>query len=404
MIYPCERPRVGPNVVELGILELLPPSSTPFIGRSFSDSGLRGPDSLGPVVPDSCNRLEDLREDCRSRLRIIGHQNGGFRSQGHDGVLELIVHSPRAMHPGGDHHEGSGNDRHDDHGKELLADTVGSLAMKLLDLKGHFVGSVMVLHRPAPKVELDDLLSLKTALVEHVGQKHRDLPLGAHQPDRPELDAPGFFPLLGAEPLDVSTGRGKRNVTFLPAALDESLDSGKGRFGRTAKEKVPFVVLSQIGNQLKARVSPLEKQDALGRNQRQERLRLLPLRSVDADHTSGYGKTPENIIGRRNQALRIVTPSFILKAALRIELGSDLPGCWKGVLRSIEGDDRHTVPDIGGIARKEALGKLERFHKDVPEEMVQETLASMGECAAVDLLGIGPKSASPGPLETNHRL
>jgi len=268
--------------------------------------------------------------------------------------------------------------------------------MKLLDLKRHFLTSVMVFHRPAPKVKLDDLLSLKTALVEHVSQKNRNLPLGAHQPDHSELDAPGFLPLFGAEPLNVFVGGGERNVGLLSAALYKCLDSGERRFGRTAKEKVPFVVLSQIGNELKARVSPIEKQDASGRNQRQESLRLLPLRSVDADHTPGYGKTPEDIIRRRNQTLRIVAPSFILKPALRIELGSNLLSCRKVVLRSIDGDDRHTVPDIGGIARKEAIGKLDRSLMDIPEESPGNLLASMGECAAVDLLGIGPKSASPG--------
>lgn len=81
---------------------------------------------------------------------------------------------------------------------------------------------------------------------------------------------------------------------------------------------------------------------------------------------------------------------------MRIELGSDLLGCRQVVPRSIEGDDRHAVPDIGGVARKEAVGKLDRFLKDVLKEGPGDFLASMGECATVDLLGIGPQSASPG--------
>lgn len=271
--------------------------------------------------------------------------------------------------------------------------------MKLLDLMGRFLGSVMVLHRSTPKVELDDLLLLKTAPVEHVGQKHRDLPRGTHQSDHSEQDAAGLFPLLGAEPLNVLVGWGERNVGLLPAALHKSLDGGESRFGRTAEEKVAFVVLSQIGNQLKAWVSSIEKQDASGRNQRQERPRLLPLRSVVAGHTPGHGKTPEDITGRRNRTLGIVTPSFILKAVSRIELGSDLPGCRKVVLRSIESDDRHAVPDMGGIARKEAVGKLDRFLEEIPKNGPGNFLASMGECAAADLLGVGPKSASPGRSE-----
>jgi hypothetical protein len=57
------------------------------------------------------------------------------------------------------------------------------------------------------------------------------------------------------------------------------------------------------------------------------------------------------------------------------------------------------VPDIGGIARKEAVGKLDRFLKDVSEDGPADFLASMSECAAVDLLSIGPESASPGHSE-----
>lgn len=143
------------------------------------------------------------------------------------------------MHPGGDHHERSSDHGHNDHGEEFLADAVWSLAVKLLDLKHHFLTSIVVFNRPAPKIELYDLLSWKTALVEHVSKKHGDLPIGADKPDHSELDASGLLPLLGAEPLQVVVGGGERNVVLLPAAFDKSLDSGKGGPGRTAEEKVP---------------------------------------------------------------------------------------------------------------------------------------------------------------------
>jgi hypothetical protein len=303
------------------------------------------------------------------------------------------------MHPSGDHHEGSGNDRHDDHGKELLANAVGSFAMKFLDLEHHLLSSIMVLHRPAPEVQLDDLLCCKAALVEHVGKKHRDLSTGADQPDHSELDAPRFLPFLRAEPLQVVVGGGKRNIVLLPATTHESLNSGEGGLGRAAEEKVPFVVLSQVGNEIEARVSPIEEQDAPGRHKGQERLRFLPLRSMDADDTPGYGKTPENIIGRGNQTLRVVTSSFILETALRIELVSDLLRCRKVVFGAIEGNDRHGLPDMGGIARIQAVGQIHCFLQDVSEDGPGHFLASLREPAAMHFLGIGPQSATPGRSE-----
>ena len=181
------------------------------------------------------------------------------------------------MHLGGDHHEGSGDDRHDHHGKQLLADAVRGLAMKLLDLQHHFLTSIVIFNCPAAEVQLDDPLSGKAALVEQVGHKHRGLPIGADQSDHPELDAPGALALLGAEPREVVLGGGEGNVVLVSAAFDKRLDRGEGGLGRTSEQKVSFVALSQKGNQIKAGVSPIEEHNAQGRNQGQERLRLLAL-------------------------------------------------------------------------------------------------------------------------------
>jgi hypothetical protein len=120
---------------------------------------------------------------------------------------------------------------------------------------------------------------------------------------------------------------------------------------------------------------------------------------MDADHAPGYGKTPEDIIGRCHQALRVVTSSFILEPTLRIELRSDLLGCRKVILRSIEGNHRHAVPDVGGIARKEAVGQIHGLLQDVSEDGPGHFLASFGEAASVDFLGIRPQSAASGRSE-----
>jgi len=303
------------------------------------------------------------------------------------------------MRSRGDHHEGSSNDRHDHYGKELLTDAVGSLAMKLLDLEHYLFVSVMILNSPTAKVQLDDVLGWEAALVEHVGQKHRDLPLGADQSDHSELDASGFLPLSGAEPREVVVGRGEGNVVVVPAASHKSLDSGEGGLGRTAEQKVSFVVLSQIGNEIKAGISPIEERNASRREQGQERLRLLPLRSMDTDDSPGYGKTPEDIIGGCHQTLRVMAPSLILESTVGIELLADLLGCRKVVFGAINGNNRHAVPEIGGITRKEAVSKLHGLLQDVSEDGPGDFLASLGKAASVDLLGIRPQSATPGRSE-----
>jgi hypothetical protein len=144
----------------------------------------------------------------------------------------------------------------------------------------------------------------------------------------------------------------------VPAAFDKGLDSGEGALGPTAEEKVPLVVLSQVGNEIKAGLSPVEKQNASRRNQGQQSLCLLPLRSVNTDHGPGYGKTPEDIIGGCHQAPRVMAPSLMLKSTVWIELLPDFLGCRKSVLGAINGNNRHAVPEIGEVPRKEAVGKL----------------------------------------------
>ena len=175
------------------------------------------------------------------------------------------------MHPGGQHHEGSCDHGHYDHGEEFLADAVWCFSMKFLDIEYDLFVSVVVFHRPAAEVETDDLLSFKLAFIEHVGEKNGDFPFGADQPDSSQLNAPGFLPFLGAESRKVVVGRGERDEVLRSAFANESLHGREGGFGGTAEEKVALVVLSQEGDEIEAWVSTIEEQNASGRDKGQER-------------------------------------------------------------------------------------------------------------------------------------
>ncbi len=75
--------------------------------------------------------------------------------------------------------------------------------MKLFDLEGDFFTSVVVFNRLAPEIKPDDFLLFEAALIEHVCEERRNLPIGAYQPDHSELEADGFLALPGAESLKV---------------------------------------------------------------------------------------------------------------------------------------------------------------------------------------------------------
>ena len=195
-----------------------------------------------------------------------------------------------------------------------------------------------------------------------------------------------------------------QNKPFLPAAGNEGLDGRKGGLCRTAEQEVPFVVLSEVGNEFIAGVSAIKEQHRSGGNGGQKRLGFLPLRSMDTDHTPGYRKASEHIIGCCDQALGIVTFPFILEAALGIKLGSDRFCCRKVVLGPIEGENRHPMPQKRRIARPEAVGQINRFSQDITEDSPWDFFTSMGETAAVHGISIEPKSAAPCSFEELTRF
>lgn len=125
---------------------------------------------------------------------------------------------------------------------------------------------------------------------------------------------------------------------------------------------------------------------------------------MNTHDASGDGKTPEDIIGRGNQALRIMTTSFMLEATFGIELTSHLVCCRKVVLRAIESDDRHGMPQIRRMTRIEAVGQLHGTLQDVPEKGPANLFAGLSEAAPMDLIGFGPKAASLGSPEEFTRF
>jgi len=83
---------------------------------------------------------------------------------------------------------------------------VGGFTIKSLDLEHNLFAPVVVFDCPTPEIKLDDLFSAENALVEQIGEKHRDRSIRAYELDDPELNALGPFPLLAAEPLEVVAG------------------------------------------------------------------------------------------------------------------------------------------------------------------------------------------------------
>jgi hypothetical protein len=172
----------------------------------------------------------------------------------------------------------------------------------------------------------------------------------------------------------------------------------------TAEQKVPLVVLSEVVNELIAGVSAIEEQHRSGGNGGQKCLGFLPLRSMDTDHTPGYRKAPEHIIGRCDQALGIVTSPFIFETTLRIKFFTDLFCCRKIVLGAIQGENRHPMPKERWVGRPDVVGQVHGLSQDITEDGPWNLLASMCESAAVDGLGIKPKSATPGSFEELTRF
>jgi hypothetical protein len=66
--------------------------------------------------------------------------------------------------------------------------------------------------------------------------------------------------------------------------------------------------------------------------------------------------------------------AFVLETTLRVELLSVFLGCRQIILGAIDGNDRHSMPKIGGVTRPKLVGQLHRIF-----QLTFRTLRAAGE-------------------------
>ena len=346
-----------------------------------------------------------MGEHRKKFLRVAGNEHGGILCQFHDGVFELKLRSFRSENLGGHSHQGPRNNRHHDDTEEFLADAVGSLAMKPLDFEHDLFAAVMVFDSPTAKIQIDNLLFYESFLIEKVGEKNGDGSVGADQPYDPELNTIGSLALLAAEPSEKVVGRSDGDVVFRKSTPNKCLNGRECGRGRAAKDIVAsFVVLSQMADELIARVSTVEEQNRIFRNKGQELPSLFSLRYMTARDAPRHGKASEHVVGRRDQTLRIVASALEFKAASRIEFLSEFGRCGKIVFRSVKSNHPHPMPEMGWVTREKAVPQIDRFRQKVSKDRPGNLLSSLRHGAAMYGIGIRPQSTEKGIMEEFARL
>jgi hypothetical protein len=89
----------------------------------------------------------------------------------------------------------------------------------------------------------------------------------------------------------------EQNVALLAADVNEFLDCREGGLGRTAKNEIAIVVVSQRADNVIAWISTIENQDSSRPDGWQQIQGLLPLRYMNAQHCPGHWDASEHIIG-----------------------------------------------------------------------------------------------------------
>jgi hypothetical protein len=117
-----------------------------------------------------------------------------------------------------------------------------------------------------------------------------------------------------------------------------------------------------------ARISTIKKQDSSRRDGCHELQGFIALRPMNADHCPGHGKASEHIVGCRDKTLGVVPSAFVIETTLGIELLPVLLCCRKVILGAIDGNDRHSMPKIGGVSRPEFIGQIHRLFEDISED------------------------------------
>jgi hypothetical protein len=165
-----------------------------------------------------------------------------------------------------------------------------------------------------------------------------------------------------------------------------------------------------VVDELVAGISAIEERHVSRADAWQESLGMLPLRTVDAFYTAGDGEPPENMIRCGNQAMWVVTFTFILENALRIELSAhraeatDLLGCGQRVDRTIKGVNGHSMPQIRIGTRLEAVRQAHGLARDITENSPRQLLSSSRDFTAVGYFGVRPESTTLCALEELARL
>lgn len=90
---------------------------TPFIHGMFVEAGLRGAWCGGRIIFDPGDVLKEFGEDEACLLRIFWDEQGGFGSQGENGIFELATLVRFKVRTGRHAHQGSRHDGHDHRGQ-----------------------------------------------------------------------------------------------------------------------------------------------------------------------------------------------------------------------------------------------------------------------------------------------
>ena len=115
---------------------------------------------------------------------------------------------------------------------------------------------------------------------------------------------------------------------------------------------------------------------------------------MSADHTPCHRKTPEDIVGCRDQALRIMSFTFVLETASGIEIFTDLFCCRQIILRTVKGENGHPVPKERRISWPQPVGKINGSLLNIAKNSPWNLIAGNANAATVDSHGFGPYSAT----------
>ncbi len=173
--------------------------------------------------------------------------------------------------------------------------------------------------------------------------------------------------MFGAGTVQVITRRGEKDEILVLALFYECLDGGESGLGRTAENKIPFVVFPQMFDKGIAWKSPVKEKNAVGRNMRQQALSLIALGVMDSTDRSGNRQLSEYIVDGHDKALGVVAFAAVFQSASGIEFGAALLGRGKNELGAVECIYGHFVPKVRIATRPELIGQCHSPAKEVLE-------------------------------------